>query len=413
MIQTNSGLRSLVQSLRPITSSLSEIAAYSCYTSQAASALQQVSRPNSYSEDEYAKVDWDNLGFGITPVDYMYTMKCSSDGKFEQGQLAPYGNVHLSPSAAVLNYGQGLYEGTKAYRTEDGRLLLFRLDQNATRMKMGADRLCMACPSSYQFIDAVKQTALANKRWIPPRGKGTLYIRPLLMGSGAVLGLAPAPEYTFLVYASPVGNYFKEGLKPLNLCVEDEFHRATRGGAGGVKSITNYAPVLKAMARAKSRGFSDVLYLDSANKKNLEEVSSCNIFLVKGNIISTPATSGTILRGVTRRSIIEIALDHGYQPGTWIVRFQSIALRTRSEIHNVKLNQVEERAIPVDELMDADEVFCTGTAVGVAPVGSITYQDRRVEYNVGEESVSQKLYSILEGIKTGVIEDKKGWTIKI
>ncbi|KAL3577053.1 hypothetical protein D5086_022336 [Populus alba] len=387
MIQTNSGLRSLVQSLRPITSSLSEIAAYSCYTSQAASALQQVSRPNSYSEDEYAKVDWDNLGFGITPVDYMYTMKCSSDGKFEQGQLAPYGNVDLSPSAAVLNYGQGLYEGTKAYRTEDGRLLLFRLDQNATRMKMGADRLCMACPSSYQFIDAVKQTALANKRWIPPRGKGTLYIRPLLMGSGAVLGLAPAPEYTFLVYASPVGNYFKEGLKPLNLCVEEEFHRATRGGAGGVKSITNYAPVLKAMARAKSRGFSDVLYLDSASKKNLEEVSSCNIFLVKGNIISTPATSGTILQGVTRRSIIEIALDHGYQ--------------------------VEERAIPVDELMDADEVFCTGTAVGVAPVGSITYQDRRVEYNVGEESVSQKLYSILEGIKTGVIEDKKGWTIKI
>lgn len=387
MIQTNSGLRSLVQSLRPITSSLSEIAAYSCYTSQAASALQQVSRPNSYIEDEYAKVDWDNLGFGITPADYMYTMKCSSDGKFEQGQLAPYGNVELSPSAAVLNYGQGLYEGTKAYRTEDGRLLLFRLDQNATRMKTGADRLCMACPSIYQIIDAVKQTALANKRWTPPRGKGTLYIRPLLMGSGPILGLAPAPEYTFLIYASPVGNYFKEGLKPLNLYVEDEFHRATRGGAGGVKSITNYAPVLKAMARAKSRGFSDVLYLDSANKKNLEEVSSCNIFLVKGNIISSPATSGTILPGVTRRSIIEIALDHGYQ--------------------------VEERAIPLDELMDADEVFCTGTAVGVAPVGTITYQDRRVEYNVGEESVSQKLYSILEGIKTGVIEDKKGWTIEI
>ncbi|KAH8516318.1 hypothetical protein Peur_047604 [Populus x canadensis] len=387
MIQTNSGLRSLVQSLRPITSSLSEIAAYSCYTSQAASALQQVSRPNSYSEDEYAKVDWDNLGFGITPADYMYTMKCSSDGKFERGQLAPYGNVELSPSAAVLNYGQGLYEGTKAYRTEDGRLLLFRLDQNATRMKMGADRMCMACPSIYQIIDAVKQTALANKRWTPPRGKGTLYIRPLLMGSGPILGLAPAPEYTFLIYASPVGNYFKEGLKPLNLYVEDEFHRATRGGAGSVKSITNYAPVLKAMARAKSRGFSDVLYLDSANKKNLEEVSSCNIFLVKGNIISTPATSGTILAGVTRRSIIEIALDHGYQ--------------------------VEERAIPLDELMDADEVFCTGTAVGVAPVGTITYQDRRVEYNVREESVSQKLYSILEGIKTGVIEDKKGWTIEI
>lgn len=387
MIQTNSGLRSLVQSLRPMTSSLSKLEAYSCYTSQAASALQQATKPNSYREDEYAKVDWDNLGFGITPADFVYTMKCSSDGKFEQGELAPYGNVELSPSAAVLNYGQGLYEGTKAYRTDDGRLLLFRLDRNAARMKMGADRLCMPCPSIYQFVDAVKQTALANKRWTPPPGKGTLYIRPLLMGSGPILGLAPAPEYTFLIYASPVGNYFKEGLKPLSIYVEDEFHRATRGGAGGIKSITNYAPVLKAMARAKSRGFSDVLYLDSANKKNLEEVSSCNIFLVKGNVISTPATNGTILPGVTRRSIIEIARDHGYQ--------------------------VEERAIPLDELMDADEVFCTGTAVGVASVGTITYQDRRVEYRVGEESVSRELYSILEGMKTGVIEDKKGWITEI
>ncbi|KAJ6709670.1 BRANCHED-CHAIN-AMINO-ACID AMINOTRANSFERASE 2 CHLOROPLASTIC [Salix koriyanagi] len=336
MIQTNSGLRSLVQSLRPMTSSLSKLEAYSCYTSQAASALQQATKPNSYREDEYAKVDWDNLGFGITPADFVYTMKCSIDGKFEQGELAPYGNVELSPSAAVLNYGQGLYEGTKAYRTDDGRLLLFRLDRNAARMKMGADSAGL-----------------------------------LLQGKG----LSPAPEYTFLIYASPVGNYFKEGLKPLSIYVEEEFHRATRGGAGGIKSITNYAPVLKAMARAKSRGFSDVLYLDSANKKNLEEVSSCNIFLVKGNVISTPATNGTILPGVTRRSIIEIARDHGYQ--------------------------VEERAIPLDELMDADEVFCTGTAVGVAPVGTITYQDRRVEYRVGEESVSRELYSILEGMKTG------------
>ncbi|CAK7347366.1 unnamed protein product [Dovyalis caffra] len=354
---------------------------YSCYASQAASALQQVSKPSSYCEDKYAKVDWDNLGFGITPADYMYTMKCSEDGKFEQGQLAPYGYVELSPSAG------GLYEGTKAYRTEGGRLLLFRLDQNAARMKMGADRLCMPCPSTYQFVDAVKQTALANKRWTPPPGKGTLYIRPLLMGSGPILGLAPAPEYTFLIYASPVGNYFKEGLKPLNLYVEDDFHRAARGGAGGVKSITNYAPVLKAMARAKSRGFSDVLYLDSVNKKYLEEVSSCNIFLVKGNIISTPATNGTILQGVTRGSIIEIARENGYQ--------------------------VEERAVPVDELMDADEVFCTGTAVGVAPVGAITHQNRRVEYKVKAESVSQELYSILEGIKTGVIEDKKGWILEL
>ncbi|KAF2323925.1 hypothetical protein GH714_004044 [Hevea brasiliensis] len=383
MIQRASCLHNLVQSLR--LGSLSQLG-YICYSSQAASSLQQVSKPCADGENEYANMDWDNLGFGIMPADYMYTTKCSKDGSFEQGRLSRYGNVELSPSAGVLNYGQGLYEGTKAYRKEDGRLLLFRPDQNAIRMRMGADRLCMPCPSIDQFVDAVKGVALVNKRWVPPPGKGTLYIRPLLMGSGPVLGLAPAPEYTFLVYASPVGNYFKEGLAPLSVYIEEEFHRASRGGAGGVKSITNYAPVLKAIARAKSRGFSDVLYLDSVNKKYLEEVSSCNIFLVKDNVISTPAADGTILQGVTRRSVIEIARDHGYQ--------------------------VEERAIPVDELVDADEVFCTGTAVGVAPVGSITYQNRRVEYKIRAESVTQELYSTLEGIKTGLIEDKKAGSLR-
>ncbi|KAG8654838.1 hypothetical protein MANES_05G184600v8 [Manihot esculenta] len=355
MIQSSSSLHNLVQSVR--LGSLSQLGAFLCYSSQAASSLQQVDKPLPYCADgegEFANVDWDNLGFGIMPTDYMFTMRCSKDGCFEQGQLTRYGNIELSPSAGVLNYGQGLYEGTKAYRKEDGRLLLFRPDQNAIRMKMGADRLCMPCPSIDQFVDAVKGVALANKRWVPPPGKGTLYIRPLLMGSGPVLGLAPAPEYTFLTYASPVGNYFK---------------------------------VLKAIARAKSRGFSDVLYLDSVNKRYLEEVSSCNIFIVKGNVICTPAANGTILQGVTRRSVIEIAHDHGYQ--------------------------VEERAISVDELMDADEVFCTGTAVGVAPVGSIKYQDRRVEYKIRVESVAQELYSTLEGIKRGLIEDKKGWIIEI
>ncbi|KAH9690069.1 Branched-chain-amino-acid aminotransferase 2 [Citrus sinensis] len=282
---------------------------------------------------------------------------------------------------------QGVYEGTKAYRTEDGRILLFRPDLNASRMKIGAERMCMPSPSVDQFVDAVKQIALANKRWVPPPGKGTLYIRPLLIGSGPVLGLGPAPEYTFLAYASPVGNYFKEGSAPLNLYIEEEFVRAAPGGAGGVKAISNYAPVLKALIRAKSRGFSDVLYLDSVNRKNVEEVSSCNIFVVKGNVISTPATNGTILEGITRRSVIEIARDYGYQ--------------------------VEERVIPVDELINADQVFCTGTAVVVAPVGSITYQNKRVEFKTGSRSVYQELYSTLVGIQTGVIEDKKGWTVEV
>ncbi|GMP45587.1 hypothetical protein CsSME_00014059 [Camellia sinensis var. sinensis] len=365
--------------------SLSKIGAY--YTSRAASPLQEACEPSSYSDDESTDIDWNNIGFGIRPTDYIYITKSSADGIFEQGQLNPYGNIELNPSAGVLNYGQGLFEGTKACRREDGRICLFRPDQNAIRMQVGAERMCMPSPSIDQFIDAVKQTATANRRWIPPPGKGSLYIRPLLIGSGPILGLAPAPEYTFLVYSSPVGNYFKEGLSPLNFYVEDEFHRATRGGAGGVKSITNYAPVLKALTRAKSRGFSDVIYLDSVHKKYLEEATSCNIFVVKGNIISTPPTSGTILPGVTRKTVIDIARDHGFQ--------------------------VEERTVPVEELLDGDEVFCTGTAVGIVPVGTITYQGKRVEYKSEGQLVSRELYSTLVGIQSGHIEDKKGWYLKI
>ncbi|XP_074271899.1 branched-chain-amino-acid aminotransferase 2, chloroplastic-like [Silene latifolia] len=333
------------------------------------------------------EIDWENVGFGMTPTDYMYVMKCSDDDEFDKGQFLPYGNIELSPAAGVLNYGQGLFEGMKAMRREDGKIVLFRPHENALRMKIGAERMCMPSPSADLFVDAVKKTVLANKRWIPPTGKGTLYIRPLLLGTGPILGLSPAPEYTFIIYASPVGNYFKEGSAPLNLYVEEEFHRAFRGGAGGVKSITNYAPALKPLTMAKSRGFSDVLYLDSVHKKYVEEVSSCNIFIVKDNVISTPPTKGSILPGITRKSIIEIARDQGYQ--------------------------VEERLIEVEELLEADEVFCTGTAVVVNPVGSITYQDKRVEYQIDENGVYKKMFSTYMAIQNGHIEDKNEWIVEI
>ncbi|GFZ18845.1 branched-chain aminotransferase 3 [Actinidia rufa] len=284
---------------------------------------------------------------------------------------------------------QGLFEGLKAYRKHDGSILLFRPEENASlRLTMGAERMCMPSPTIEQFVDAVKATVLANKRWVPPPGKGSLYIRPLLMGSGAVLGLAPAPEYTFLIYVSPVGNYFKEGIAPIHLVVETEVHRATPGGTGGVKTIGNYASVLKAQTLAKAKGFTDVLYLDCVNKKYLEEVSSCNVFVVKDNTISTPAIQGTILPGITRKSIIDVAQSQGFQ--------------------------VEERLVAVDELLDADEVFCTGTAVVISPVGSITYRDERVSYrNGGIGVVSQQLYSALTGLQMGLMEDKMDWIVEL
>ncbi|MQL79491.1 hypothetical protein Taro_011922 [Colocasia esculenta] len=383
------------------------------FTSQAASSLQSTcttAQQDAYSYEEYADIKWEELGFGLVPTDFMYVTKCFRGEGFVRGELNRYGNIELSPSAGILNYGQGLFEGLKAYRKEDGSgLLLFRPQENALRMQMGAERMCMPSPSVEQFVSAVKQTVLANKRWVPPPGKGALYLRPLLMGSGPVLGLAPSPEYTFLIYASPVGNYFKctygrrewllhlgrilpaslytEGVDPIHLLIGDGVHRATPGGTGDVKTVVNYAPVLKAQLQAKSKGFTEVLFLDSVNKRNLEEASSCNIFLVKGNVISTPATQGTILAGITRKSIIEIARDYGYE--------------------------VEERIVSVDELIDADEVFCTGTAVVVAPVGSITYQHQRFEYKTGDQTVAQHLYRVITGIQMGLVEDKMGWTVEI
>ncbi|XP_062216314.1 branched-chain-amino-acid aminotransferase 2, chloroplastic-like isoform X2 [Phragmites australis] len=355
-----------------------------------ASSLPQPDPVDRSDEDGGGDIDWDNLGFGLTPTDYMYVMRCSlEDGDgFSRGELSRYGNIEISPSSGVLNYGQGLFEGMKAYRRPDrAGYTLFRPEENARRMQHGAERMCMPAPSVEQFVHAVKQTVLANRRWVPPQGKGALYLRPLLIGSGAILGLAPAPEYRFLIYAAPVGTYFKEGLAPINLVIEDGIHRAMPGGAGGVKTITNYGPVLKAQMDAKSKGFSDALYLDSVHKRYLEEVSSCNVFVVKCGVVATPATRGTILPGITRKSVIELARDRGYK--------------------------VEERLVSVDDLMDADEVFCTGTAVVVAPVSTVTYQGQRYEFRTGPDTVSQELYTTLTSIQMGLAEDKKGWTVAI
>ncbi|KAG8065707.1 hypothetical protein GUJ93_ZPchr0004g40033 [Zizania palustris] len=377
--------------------------------------------------------NWEILGFQPVPTDFMYVMRCSSDGEFIKGELVPYGSIELNPAAAVLNYGQvslamqsalknhcciveqcctklalsiyfapfcwkcsnslvnllqGLLEGLRAHRKEDGSVLLFRPDQNALRMKIGADRLCMPAPSVEQFIEAIKLVVLANKRWVPPTGKGSLYIRPLLIGSGAMLGVAPAPQYTFLVFACPVGHYFKDGLSPISLLTEEEYHRAAPGGTGDIQTIGNYASVVNARKRAKEKGHSDVLYLDPVHKKFVEEVSSCNIFMVKDNIISTPLLMGTILPGITRRSVIEYAGSLGFQ--------------------------VEERLITIDELLDADEVFCTGTSVVLSSVGCIVYKGRKVEYeNQKFGAVSQQLYSALAAIQKGLVEDNMGWTVQL
>lgn len=346
-------------------------------------------QPSSVDYESDSDINWDGLGFHLVPTDYMYTMKSSIDGHFTDGKLDPYGNIQLSPCAGVLNYGQGLIEGLKAYRKHDGHgYLLFRPKENALRMQYGAERMCMPSPTVQQFIDAMKQTVAANKRWVPPNDKGALYLRPLLLGTGPILGVAPSPEYTFLVYASPAGKYFKQGSKPIDFLIRDDKHRTTPGGSGSVKTIANYAPIMKTLMQAKSQGFTDVLYLDSKEKRYIEEGTACNIFVLKNDIISTPCISqGTILDGVTRKSIIEIARDCGYK--------------------------VEERLVSTDDIMGADEVFVTGTAVSVVPVGSVTFHGRRVEYRHGEGTAAQRLSKCIADVQTGAVEDIKGWTVEI
>ena len=331
-------------------------------------------------------VDWSCLeGFALIETDNMFVATCKRDGEWTAGEVKPYGNMALSPAAGCLNYGQGVFEGMKAHRLESGEIVIFRPEDNAARMQDGAARMCMPAPPTELFVEAVKKTVAANERWVPPTGMGTLYIRPLLIGTGPILGLAPAPEYTLVVYCSPVAAYFKGGqLTPIDLAIADDMHRVGPGGTGGVKSIGNYAPVLQAQVRAKEGGYADLMYLDAVHNKFVEEVSSCNVFAVKGKTITTPALKGTILPGITRRSIIQLARDNGFD--------------------------VVEGDLPIDDLLAADEVFTTGTAVVVSSVGSMTYKGEKTLYNGGEVGeVTQMLYDHLTQLQVRQREDVHGW----
>lgn len=310
----------------------------------------------------------------------------SETGEWTEGDLLPYGPLAMSPAAQVLNYGQAIFEGMKAQRSERGRVVLFRPEANAERMAAGAARMSMAAPSQELYVRAVEAAVRANADYVPPAGKGSLYVRPLLLGSGAILGVGPAPSYTFVVYASAVGAYFKGGqLAPIDLLVETRFHRAAPRGTGGTKCAGNYSPGLGALAAAKAEGYADVVYLDAKTDTYLEEVSSCNIFAVHGNTIRTPPLRGTILPGVTRRSVIELARRLGYQ--------------------------VEEAPVSVDEALQADEIFTTGTAVVLASVGSLTYKARRHAYSDDGKygPVALRLYDALTGIQQERLEDPFGW----
>jgi len=336
-----------------------------------------------------AKIDWDSLGFDAVETRSMFKATCSQDGQWAGGSLIPYGTIEMSPAAGVLNYGQGVFEGTKAFHTAKGNIVLFRIDRNAERMALSTKRLCIPVMNLEFFKQAVLTTLGDNLDYVPPYGRGSMYIRPIVWGTAPALGVRPVSEYTFIVFVSPVGSYFKGGVRPLNLKVETHFHRAAPNGIGNVKAIGNYSASLYPLALAKQEGFDEVIYLDARIENRVEELGSANLFIYKDGVLKTPKLSGSILEGVTRNSVCRIASD-------------------------LLELQVEETDVYLKDIFEADEVFCTGTAVSVAPVGRITFDDKVFEINQGQMgSVTGKCKETLMAIQREEMDDPFGWIIPV
>ncbi len=334
-------------------------------------------------------INWDDLTFSITPTRSMYEAHCKLDEEWEEGKLVPYGNVSMSPAAGVLNYGQGIFEGMKAYRSAKDRIVLFRPEKNALRAATSAERVCIPKVPKEMFMDGVEKVVRDNIDYVPPQGKGSLYLRPVIWGTGPVLGVSPSPSYTFLIYVSPVGPYFKSGVKCLNLRITNQFHRAAPKGTGGHKVIGNYAASLFPQKMVKKEGFDDAIYLNAADEKYIEEVGSANLFAIKDNVLMTPSLDGSILPGITRDSVLVIA---------------------RELLHM----EVRERSITIKDFLNADEVFCSGTAVVVTPVGNITTNKESTTINKNKMGpITKKIRKILLGIQREEIKDPFGWIYPI
>ena len=330
---------------------------------------------------EKKNIDWGNLGFGYVQTDKRYVSNFK-DGAWDDGILTEDANVVLNECAGVLQYAQTIFEGLKAYTTEDGHIVTFRPDLNAERMMNSAARLEMPVFPKDRFIDAVNKVVAANAAYVPPYGSGaTLYLRPYMFGSNPVIGVKPANEYQFRVFATPVGPYFKGGIRPLTLRISD-LDRAAPRGTGHVKAGLNYAMSLYNIVDAHDQGYDENVYVDSATRTCIEETGGANIILIKGNTLVTPK-SDTILPSITRRSLVQVAKDY-------------LGM------------EVEEREISVSELAEFEECGLCGTAAVISPVGKIV--DHGTEYNfAGFGPKIQKLYDTLTGIQMGRMEAPEGW----
>lgn len=331
-------------------------------------------------------IDWANLGFGYMKTDYRFVANYK-DGKWDEGAITTDENIVMNECACVLQYAQTCFEGMKAYRTADGKVVCFRPDLNAKRMADTCKRLEMPVFPEDKFVEAVVEVVKKNIEYVPPFGSGAaLYIRPYMFGINPVMGVKPASEYQFRIFVSPVGPYFKGGAKPITLRVPD-FDRAAPHGTGHVKAGLNYAMSLHAIVDAHNQGYNENMYLDSATRTNVEETGGANIiFVTKDNKVVTPKSS-TILPSITRRSLMYVAEHY-------------LGLKA------------EEREIPFTEVKDFKECALCGTAAVLSPVGKIVDHGKEILLPSGMEKmgeITQKLYDTLTGIQMGKIEAPEGW----
>ena len=334
------------------------------------------------------------LGFGRYYTDHMFVLDWDKDQGWHDARIVPFAPIPLDPATMVLHYAQETFEGLKAYRTKDGRILLFRPEMNARRFANSNRRLCMPELSEEMFVEAIEALVSVEQDWVPAEEGTSLYIRPFMFATEAAVGVHPASSYKFVIILSPVGAYYPEGVNPVKIYVEDEYVRATKGGTGFTKCGGNYAASIAAQVKAEQLGYTQVLWLDGVERRYVEEVGTMNVmFMINGEIITAPC-EGTVLPGVTRDSIIQILRSWGYQ--------------------------VSERHLAIDELMQAghdgtlQEAFGTGTAAVISPIGELRYRDDEViihDFQTGE--LTQKLYDTLTGIQWGDIEDTFGWTREV
>ncbi len=340
------------------------------------------------------KPDSSILGFGKIFTDHMFMMDYSKEEGWHDARIVPFGPIAIHPASTVLHYGSEIFEGMKAYRRADGTVQLFRPMENIRRMNVSAERLCLPQIPEDIAYEALMTFVSIEKDWTPAAAGTSLYLRPFMYGNDETLGVHAVHNATYVIIASPVGSYYKEGINPVRIMIEDEDVRAVRGGTGYAKCGGNYAASNRAGERAAQKGYSQVLWLDGVERKYIEEVGAMNVMFKIGGEVVTPMLSGSILPGITRKSIIEVLEKEGYT--------------------------VSERLISIDELAAAmengtlEEAWGCGTAAVVSPIGELCYKDKKYIVNNGKiGELTQKLYDTLTGIQWGKIDDSYNWTVEV